>query len=157
MFNRNVFLKLVLHYRTSSCGYLRYSRSWSSSSSMEFTWNLSCCSFNNWNMASSCFLSVLKESIQDIYLILVLLYVNTLLKAVYYAECERSMETWKSKLILNFTATSLGIPSILMAYFISLEKLVEDRIPNGMWVMKDMQKIICWLGFQLGNPASASS
>jgi len=24
-----------------------------------------------------------------------------------------------------------------MPYFISLEKLVEDRIPNGMWVMKD--------------------
>jgi len=44
-----------------------------------------------------------------------------------------------------------------MAYFISLEKLVEDRIPNGMWVMKDMQKILCWLGFQLGNPAFASS
>jgi hypothetical protein len=49
------------------------------------------------------------------------------------------METWKSKLILNFTAASLGIPSILMPYFISLEKLVEERIPNGMWVMKDMQ------------------
>jgi len=61
-----MFLKLLLHYRASPCGYLRYSRSWSSSSSMEFTWNLSCCSFNNWNMASSCFLSVLKKSIQNI-------------------------------------------------------------------------------------------
>lgn len=27
-----------------------------------------------------------------------------------------------------------------MTYFITLERSVEDRIPNGMWVMKDMQK-----------------
>jgi hypothetical protein len=59
------------------------------------------------------------------------------------------VETWKSKLILNFTATSLGIPSILMPYFTSLEKLVEDRIPNDMWVMEDIQKIICCWDFKL--------
>jgi len=36
-----------------------------------------------------------------------------------------------------------------MPYFISLEKLVEDRIPNGMWVMKDIKKLYAGWDFNL--------
>jgi hypothetical protein len=58
-------------------GYLRYSRSWSSNSSMEFTWNLSSCSFNSWKMASSCFLSVLQEFSQNMNIYYTLIFFDS--------------------------------------------------------------------------------
>jgi hypothetical protein len=116
-------LKLVINYRASSCGYLRYSRSWSSSSSMELTWNLSCCSFNNWNMASSCFLSVLKKSVQNV------LDVGSFICFIH-SWMQLSMENVKKygniSKYFYFYCYKPGNSQHFMPYFIALEKLVED-------------------------------
>jgi hypothetical protein len=62
------------------------------------------------------------------------------LKAVKYRECEKVWKQWQIILILLLQIWEL-IPSILMPYFISLERSAEDRTPNGMWVMKACKKL----------------